>query len=40
MDVVKAIRDYIDKMVSDTAGMKVLLLDGDTVSARVLCVGL
>jgi hypothetical protein len=33
MDCVKAIRDYITKMVSEPPGMKVLLLDKDTVSA-------
>lgn len=31
MNVLKSMRDYVSKMVSDTQGMKVLLLDGDTV---------
>ena len=31
MDVRKATRDYITKMVSDVPGMKVFLLDNETV---------
>lgn len=31
MSVVKALRDYIGKMVKITGGMKVLLLDAETV---------
>ena len=31
MNVVKAVRDYVTKMAADTPGMKVLLLDADTV---------
>ena len=31
MDVVKGVRDYVTKIVADTPGMKVLLLDKDTV---------
>lgn len=32
MDVVKAIQHYVDKLISDVPGMKVLLLDTETVS--------
>ena len=32
MDVVKAVKDYVTKMVDTVKGMKVLLLDGETVS--------
>ena len=32
--VCKAARDYITKMISDTPGMKVMLLDEKTVSRR------
>jgi hypothetical protein len=31
MNVVKAIRDYVSKMVRVASGMKVLLMDQDTV---------
>lgn len=31
MDVVKAVRHYVNKMVSEFEGMKVLLLDKSTV---------
>eukprot|EP00041_Stephanoeca_diplocostata_P039841 m.1637974 g.1637974 ORF g.1637974 m.1637974 type:complete len:556 (-) comp26530_c0_seq1:268-1935(-) len=30
MNCVKAVRDYVTKMITDTAGMKVMLLDPDT----------
>ena len=33
MDVVKAVQHYVEKMISDVPGMKVLLLDTMTVSA-------
>lgn len=32
MDVVKAVQHYVEKMISDVPGMKVLLLDTMTVS--------
>lgn len=32
MDAVKAVRDYITKMLGEQPGMKVLLLDEDTTS--------
>jgi hypothetical protein len=32
MDVVKAVRDYISKTIQDVSGMKVLLLDEETVN--------
>lgn len=32
MDVIKAIQNYTNKMISDTSGMKVLLLDPETTS--------
>ena len=32
MDVVKAVQNYIYKMVNEVSGMKVLLLDNETVS--------
>ena len=35
MNASKAIRDYVTKMITDTPGMKVLLLDEETVSSRV-----
>lgn len=35
MNVVKALRDYIGKMVKITGGMKVLLMDAETVSERL-----
>lgn len=31
MDVVKAVQHYVEKMISDVPGMKVLLLDTMTV---------
>ena len=31
MDVVKAVQHYINRMLSDVSGMKILLLDGETV---------
>ena len=34
MDAIKAVRYYVDKMVSSTPGIKVLLLDADTVAQR------
>lgn len=36
MDVVKGVRYYVEKMVADTPGMKVLLLDKETVRHRKL----
>src|SRR2546423_5195537 len=35
MDVVKAVQGYITKIVNGTSGIKVLLLDNDTVSSGV-----
>jgi len=32
MDVLKAVQTYVNKMVGDVSGMKVLLLDAHTVS--------
>lgn len=32
MNVIKAVRDYVSKMVKLAPGMKVLLLDAETVS--------
>jgi hypothetical protein len=34
MNVIKAVRDYVTKMVRITQGMKVLLLDTETVSEQ------
>jgi hypothetical protein len=34
MDVLKAVQTYVNKMVGDVAGMKVLLLDAHTVSHK------
>jgi vacuolar protein sorting-associated protein 45 len=31
MDVIKAVQTYIEKMITQTSGMKILLLDVDTV---------
>jgi hypothetical protein len=36
MDVVKAVQDYISKIVNGTAGIKVLLLDSHTVRLFVM----
>jgi len=36
MNVIKAVRDYITKMVRTAQGMKVLLLDPDTVRSFAL----
>jgi len=33
MDVIQAIQDYITKMVESVAGMKVLIMDKETVRA-------
>lgn len=33
MDVLKAVQTYVDKMITEVTGMKVLLLDAHTVSA-------
>ena len=32
MDVVRAVQNYIDKMIKDVPGMKVLLLDSETTA--------
>ncbi len=32
MDVIKAIQNYVNKIVNDVSGMKVLLLDAETVT--------
>ena len=32
MNVVRANQEYVNKMIGDVSGMKVLLLDKDTVS--------
>jgi hypothetical protein len=34
MDVVKAVKTYIDKIIAEPAAMKVLLLDAETVSTK------
>lgn len=34
MNVVKAVREYVTKMVADVSGMKVLLLDSETVMIK------
>jgi len=34
MNVVKANQDYVNKMIGDVTGMKVLLLDKDTVRSN------
>jgi hypothetical protein len=31
MDVIKAVQNYVNKMIDEVAGMKVLLLDTETV---------
>ena len=36
MDVLKAVQTYVNKMVGDVPGMKVLLLDAHTVSLRLV----
>ena len=36
MDVVKAFQFYLNKMVSEVSGMKVLLLDSETVSKQAI----
>jgi hypothetical protein len=36
MDVLKAVQNYIDKIVTKVSGMKVLLLDSETVGYRGL----
>lgn len=33
MDVVKAVRNYVEKMVESVSGLKVLLLDEETVGS-------
>lgn len=38
MDVIKAIQHYVDKMINDVPGMKVLLLDMETVSLEENCI--
>lgn len=38
LNVIKANQDYINKMISEVTGMKVLLLDKETVSVTVLWV--
>jgi hypothetical protein len=35
MDVIVTIRNYIDKMVDNVNGMKVLLLDDETVKNKL-----
>jgi hypothetical protein len=35
MDVLKAVQVYINKMITEVSGMKVLLLDAHTVSCEV-----
>lgn len=37
MDVLKAVQTYVQKMVTDVPGMKVLLLDAHTVRRLALC---
>lgn len=34
MVLVSAVRDYINRMLQDISGMKVLILDSDTVRSR------
>lgn len=34
MDAIKAVQNYLNKMISDVTGMKVLLLDTETVKER------
>ena len=36
MNAVKAIKDYVTKMIQEMPGMKVLLLDEDTVRPTTL----
>ncbi len=36
MSVITAVREYINKMLSEVAGMKALLLDAETVRARAI----
>jgi len=36
MDVLKAVQVYINKMITEVSGMKVLLLDAHTVCRAVL----
>lgn len=33
MDCLKAIQGYIDKIITETSGIKILLLDSETVSS-------
>ena len=35
MDVLKAVQTYIQKMVAEASGMKVLLLDAHTVGTHI-----
>ena len=36
MDVVKAVQGYLTKIVNGTSGIKVLLLDNNTVSSQAI----
>lgn len=37
MDVSTTFRNYVDKMISSVGGMKILLLDRETVARVLLC---
>jgi ribonuclease D len=34
MDVIKAVQNYVNKMIDEVGGMKVLLLDTETASVK------
>ena len=38
MDVVKAIQNYVHRMLTDASGMKVLLMDSETVGHLLMVV--